>query len=52
MGDGLIYQNLLRQSALLAYIDSFYSFGAMAILCAFTVFLFRKVKNTGMIAAH
>lgn len=52
VGDGLVYQNLLRQSALLAYIDSFYWFGAMAILCVFTVFLFRKVKNAGMVAVH
>ncbi len=45
IGDGMIYQNLLRQSALLAYVDSFYWFGIMAILCIFTVFLFRKIDN-------
>ncbi|MFA6142668.1 MAG: DHA2 family efflux MFS transporter permease subunit [Candidatus Omnitrophota bacterium] len=53
VGDGLIYQGLLQQSALLAYIDSFYWFGTMAILCLFTVFLFRKVDSQGkMIGAH
>jgi len=51
-GDGLIYQALARQSALLAYIDSFYWFGIMAILCIGLVFLFRRVESTGMIAAH
>ena len=53
MADGLIYRGLLQQSALLAYIDSFYMFGAIGIICIFTVFLFKKVTNKGdMIAAH
>jgi DHA2 family multidrug resistance protein len=52
MANGLIYRGLLGQSALLAYIDTFYLFGAIAIICIFTVFLFRKVKSDGTIAVH
>ncbi|MDD5422601.1 MAG: DHA2 family efflux MFS transporter permease subunit [Candidatus Omnitrophica bacterium] len=52
IADGLIYRGLLGQSALLAYIDIFYLFGATAILCVFAVFFFRKVKSDGAIAIH
>ncbi|MDD5633749.1 MAG: DHA2 family efflux MFS transporter permease subunit [Candidatus Omnitrophica bacterium] len=52
MANGLIYRGLLSQSALLAYIDSFYLFSAVAGLCIFTVFFFRKVKSAGTIGAH
>lgn len=52
IGDGLVYRGLLQQSALLAYVDSFYLFSIMAILCILTVFLFRKVKVDGAIAVH
>jgi len=53
-GNGLIYRGLLGQSALLAYIDSFYFFAFIAILCVFTVFFFSKVesKGGGMMGAH
>ncbi|MDD5422377.1 MAG: DHA2 family efflux MFS transporter permease subunit [Candidatus Omnitrophica bacterium] len=52
MANGLIYRGLLGQSALLAYIDTFYLFGTIAILCIFTVFLFKKVKSAGAITVH
>ena len=40
---GVIYQELLRQSALLAYVDNFRWFGIASLLCVSLVFLFRKV---------
>lgn len=52
MADGLLYQELLRQSTFLSFIDCFRWYGIIAFCCVFMVFLFRKVKNTGMVMVH
>ena len=52
MADGLFYQELLRQSTFLSFIDCFRWYGIIAFCCVAMVFLFRKVKNTGTVMAH
>lgn len=52
VANGLIYQGLLQQSSLLAYIDTFRLFGIIAFICAFLVFLFRKVKSADTVMVH
>ena len=51
---GSIYQELIRQSALLAYIDNFRWFGISSLVCIPLVFLFRKVhiSKDASIAMH
>lgn len=52
MADGLLYQELLRQSTFLSFIDCFRWYGVIAFFCVFLVFIFRKVKNTGTVMMH
>jgi len=52
IANGLIYQGLLQQSSLLAYIDTFRLFGIIAFICASLVFLFGKVKSTDAVMGH
>ena len=52
MADGLLYQELLRQSTFLSFVDCFRLYGLIAFFCVFLVFLFRKVKNAGMVMVH
>ena len=52
MADGLLYRELLRQSTFLSFVDCFHWYAIVAFVCVLMVFLFRKVKNTGMIAVH
>ncbi len=48
MINGLLYEALLQQSALLSYVDCFHLYGALAFLCVFAILLFRKVKSGGI----
>ncbi|MBF0512354.1 MAG: DHA2 family efflux MFS transporter permease subunit, partial [Candidatus Omnitrophica bacterium] len=50
--DPLIYQELIRQAAVLSYIDCFTLFGMIAAGCMFTVFLFRPPRYKGTVMAH
>ncbi|MDA9101265.1 DHA2 family efflux MFS transporter permease subunit [Omnitrophica bacterium] len=43
LAHGFIYRELLRQSALMAYVDNFRGFGILSLLCVVTAFFFRKV---------
>jgi DHA2 family multidrug resistance protein len=52
MADGLLYQELLRQSAFLSYVDCFRWYGLVAFFCVFLVFIFRKVENKGTVVVH
>ena len=44
---GLIYQELLRQSTLMAFVDNFRGVGLACLVIIPTVFLFKKVKTQG-----
>jgi DHA2 family multidrug resistance protein len=50
--NGLIYQELMRQSAVLAYIDCFQTFSVMAAFCLLALFLFKKVQSHGQMMIH
>ncbi len=50
--NGLLYGELLRQSALLAYVDCFRWYSVLAFLCITMIFLFRKVESTGPMMVH
>lgn len=50
--DGLLYRELMRQAALLSYIDCFQYYGLIAFLCVFLVFIFREVENKGTVMVH
>ena len=52
MAEGLLYQELLRQSTFLSYADCFRWCGIVAFISTSMVFLFRKVKDTGMGMVH
>ncbi|HNV85815.1 MAG TPA: DHA2 family efflux MFS transporter permease subunit, partial [Candidatus Omnitrophota bacterium] len=50
----MIYQELLRQASLMAFVDNFRWLGILCVLCVPAIFLFRKVdfgKNAA-VAAH
>lgn len=49
---GAMYQVLMQQSALLAYIDVFFAVAVMALCCVPFVFLFRKVTSAGTTMVH
>jgi DHA2 family multidrug resistance protein len=44
---GLIYQELIRQSTLMAFVDNFRGVGLVCLVCIPTVFLFKKVRTQG-----
>ncbi len=52
IANGLLYGELLRQSALLAYVDCFRWYSVLAFLCVIMIFLFRKVESTGPMMVH
>ncbi|MDD5356356.1 MAG: hypothetical protein PHY56_07470 [Candidatus Omnitrophica bacterium] len=52
IADGLMYQELLRQSNFLAYLDCFRWYAVLAFFCGSLVFIFRKVKSTGTVMAY
>ena len=47
-----MYQGLMQQSALLAYIDVFFTVAVMALCCVPFIFLFRKVTSSGTTMVH
>ena len=44
---GVIFQNLMQQSSLLAYVDNFRLLGFLSLLCIPIVFLFQNVRKRG-----
>ncbi|MBO0799873.1 MAG: DHA2 family efflux MFS transporter permease subunit [Blastocatellia bacterium] len=49
----VIYNTLLRQASLWAYVNNFRLFAAICAICAFSVILFKKVRATGgAVAVH
>jgi len=52
MADGLMYQELVRQSNFLAHLDCFRWYAVLAFFCVSLVFLFREVKSAGTVMAH
>jgi DHA2 family multidrug resistance protein len=49
---GSIYQTLLTQANLLAYLDNFRLFGALCVVCLGAALFLKKVKVHGPVAAH
>lgn len=50
---GVIYQILLQQANLLAYVDNFRTLALLCLLCVPLVFLFRRVQtSTSSVATH
>jgi len=49
---GLIYQTLVKQAMLLAYVDNFRLFAIICTISALAAFLFKKVKTKQSVAAH
>jgi MFS transporter, DHA2 family, multidrug resistance protein len=49
---GVLYNTLLKQASLWAYIDIFRMFALICVFCALSVVLFKKVKSTGKVAVH
>lgn len=49
---GAIYATLVKQAALGAYVDNFRLLASTCIVCALSVFLFKRVKATAAIAVH
>ena len=45
IAQGTVYNELLRQSSLLAFMDNFRLFGMMCIICVPLVFLFKRVRH-------
>jgi DHA2 family multidrug resistance protein len=52
IADGLLYQELLRQSSFLSYVDCFRWYGIVAFFCVSMIFFFRKVKTIGPVMVH
>jgi len=49
---GVLYNTLLKQAALWAYVDTFRLFALICAFCALSVVLFKKVKPTAKVAVH
>ncbi|HKP85335.1 MAG TPA: DHA2 family efflux MFS transporter permease subunit [Blastocatellia bacterium] len=49
---GIIYGTIVKQASLAAFVDNFRLLGIMCILCIAAVFLLKKVKARGPVAAH
>jgi len=49
---GVLYNTLLRQASLWAYVDIFRLFAFICLMCALSVVLFKKVKLTAKVAVH
>ncbi len=50
--EGILYNELLRQSNFLSFLDCFRWYGKFAFSCVIFIFIFRKVKNKGIMAVH
>ena len=48
----LIYNSVLGQAQLWSFVDNFRWVALITVVCAFAVLFFRKVKATGVVAAH
>ena len=48
---GTLYNELIRQSTLMAFIDNFRLLAAVIMLCVGAVFLFKRVKVHGPVSA-
>lgn len=48
----VMYATLVKQSTLLAFVDNFRLLGLMCLLCIPAVFLLKRVKARGPVAAH
>lgn len=49
---GTMYQEMVRQATLLAYVDNFRLFAFICAICAAAAFLFKKIKANRPVAAH
>ena len=49
---GTLYEVMVKQATLLAYVDNFRLFALICAICAAAAFLFKKVKARGPVAAH
>jgi DHA2 family multidrug resistance protein len=45
MALGAMYQNLMQQASLLAYVDNFRLLGVLSLLCIPIAMLFQRVKK-------
>ncbi|XHR28969.1 MAG: DHA2 family efflux MFS transporter permease subunit [Chthoniobacteraceae bacterium] len=52
MADGLIYQTMLQQSAMMAYLDDFRLLAFLSILAVPMAFLLKRVTAKGTVAVH
>ena len=52
MANGIMYGQLLQQSSLLAYIDTFRLLAWLCVLCLPLLFFFKKTRARGSISAH
>ena len=50
--EGLIHESLLKQSQLLAFVESFRMLAAVSLLCIVVALLLKKVRPRGRMAAH
>jgi DHA2 family multidrug resistance protein len=50
--DGTIYNELIRQSTLMAFIDNFRLLAVMSLLCVGAVMLLKRVKPKGPVSPH
>jgi DHA2 family multidrug resistance protein len=52
MAPGVIYQSLLQQANLFAYVDVFRLLALVSFICILGVFLMKKVSPKGTVAMH
>jgi hypothetical protein len=50
--EGVIYGIVQRQTAYWAFIELFYTFMWVGLICALAVWLLKNVKSAGPAAAH
>jgi hypothetical protein len=50
--DGTLYNELIRQSTLWAFIDNFRLLAILSLLCVGAVMLLKRVKPKGMVSPH
>jgi DHA2 family multidrug resistance protein len=48
----ILYQQLVRQATLVAYVDTFQLIALVCLLCVPLVFLFRRVRAARPVAVH
>jgi DHA2 family multidrug resistance protein len=49
---GMLYQTLVRQATLLAFLDNFRMIAGLAVFCLPLVFMFRRVRSRSAAAVH